>query len=42
MKEISSEHNTTTILPVPIDLFRPLLEKATNQQRPTAPEQPAE
>src|SRR6266404_5956371 len=42
MKEISSEHNTTTILPVPIDLFRPLLEKATNQQRPTVPEQPAE
>jgi regulator of protease activity HflC (stomatin/prohibitin superfamily) len=42
MKEISSEHNTTTILPVPIDLFRPLLEKSTNQPRPTVPEQPAE
>lgn len=42
MKEISSEHNTTTILPVPIDLFKPLIEKATNQSRPTVPEQPAE
>src|SRR5262249_3715384 len=42
MKEISSEHNTTTILPVPIDLFKPLLEKMTNQQRPTVPEQPAD
>ena len=28
MKEISSEHNTTTFLPVPIDLFTPFLEKA--------------
>src|ERR1700751_5502305 len=38
MKEISSEHNTTTFLPVPIDLFRPFLEKAESQQKPT-PEQ---
>jgi regulator of protease activity HflC (stomatin/prohibitin superfamily) len=42
MKEISSEHNTTTILPVPIDLFAPLLNKASNPQRPIVPEQPAE
>src|SRR6266542_992012 len=28
MREISSEHNTTTFLPVPIDLFSPFLRKA--------------
>ncbi len=27
MREISSEHNTTTFLPVPIDLFSPLVKK---------------
>jgi regulator of protease activity HflC (stomatin/prohibitin superfamily) len=27
MKEISSEHNTTTFLPVPIDLFMPFLKR---------------
>ncbi|MGE5835492.1 MAG: SPFH domain-containing protein [Acidobacteriota bacterium] len=27
MREISSEHNTTTFLPVPIDLFSPLIKK---------------
>ncbi|HWA26183.1 MAG TPA: SPFH domain-containing protein [Lacunisphaera sp.] len=27
MREISSEHNTTTFLPVPLDLFSPLLKK---------------
>ena len=27
MKEISSEHNTTTFMPVPIDLFAPYLKK---------------
>jgi hypothetical protein len=27
MREISSEHNTTTFLPVPIDLFGPFLNK---------------
>lgn len=27
MREISSEHNTTTFLPVPIDLFAPFLNK---------------
>ncbi len=28
MREISSEHNTTTFLPVPIDLFAPFIKKA--------------
>jgi hypothetical protein len=28
MKEISSEHNTTTFLPIPMDLFAPFLEKS--------------
>jgi regulator of protease activity HflC (stomatin/prohibitin superfamily) len=42
MKEISSEHNTTTILPVPIELFTPLLNRVTNQQKPIVPEQPAD
>jgi regulator of protease activity HflC (stomatin/prohibitin superfamily) len=32
MKEISSEHNTTTILPVPIDLFRPFI-KASDKEK---------
>ena len=27
MKEISSEHNTTTLLPVPIDLFAPFIKE---------------
>ncbi len=33
MREISSEHNTTTFLPVPIDLFRPFIkpEKEKNE-----------
>jgi regulator of protease activity HflC (stomatin/prohibitin superfamily) len=28
MKEISSEHNTTTILPIPIDLFAPFIKRS--------------
>jgi regulator of protease activity HflC (stomatin/prohibitin superfamily) len=31
MREISSEHNTTTILPIPIDLFSPFLKKGGDQ-----------
>jgi len=27
MKEISSEHSTTTFLPVPIDLFAPYIKQ---------------
>lgn len=29
MREISSEHNTTTFLPVPIDLFSPFMKKGS-------------
>src|SRR5215469_14438217 len=42
MKEISSEHNTTTILPVPIDLFTPILNKISEQNRPKSPERSAD
>ena len=31
MREISSEHSTTTFLPVPIDLFAPFLKKSESQ-----------
>src|ERR1700738_1135057 len=31
MKEISSEHNTTTFLPIPIDLFAPYIKKAETE-----------
>lgn len=31
MREISSEHNTTTFLPVPIDLFTPFLKKSAEE-----------
>lgn len=35
MREIASEHNTTTILPVPIDIFSPFIKKAEgNPGRP--------
>ena len=27
MREISSEHNTTTFLPIPIDIFRPFMDR---------------
>jgi regulator of protease activity HflC (stomatin/prohibitin superfamily) len=37
MKEISSEHNTTTFLPIPIDLFAPYIKKAeTGNERERA------
>jgi regulator of protease activity HflC (stomatin/prohibitin superfamily) len=32
MREISSEHNTTTFLPVPIDLFTPFLKRGAEEQ----------
>ncbi len=40
MREISSEHNTTTFLPVPIDLFAPFLKNAVgnNGHGSVAPE----
>ena len=31
MKEISSEHNTTTFLPIPMDLFAPFLKESKRQ-----------
>src|ERR1700722_7210492 len=37
MKEISSEHNTTTFLPMPIDLFTPFLKKTESQPKPRDP-----
>ncbi|MGA7391296.1 MAG: hypothetical protein WBW78_01430, partial [Terrimicrobiaceae bacterium] len=36
MKEISSEHNTTTFLPIPMDLFAPFL-KANESPESTGP-----
>ena len=36
MKEISSEHNTKTILPVPIDLFAPFF-KSYESRTPKEP-----
>src|SRR6202162_1663842 len=37
MKEISSEHNTTTFLPMPIDLFMPFLKKIESQPKARDP-----
>jgi hypothetical protein len=31
MKEISSERSTSTILPVPIDLFAPFIKKSQSR-----------
>jgi regulator of protease activity HflC (stomatin/prohibitin superfamily) len=33
MKEISSEHSTTTFLPIPIELFAPFLNRAESQKK---------
>jgi regulator of protease activity HflC (stomatin/prohibitin superfamily) len=33
MKEISSEHSTTTFLPIPLDLFAPFLKKSESQKK---------
>jgi regulator of protease activity HflC (stomatin/prohibitin superfamily) len=33
MREISSEHNTTTFLPVPIDLFSPFLKRSEGEKK---------
>jgi regulator of protease activity HflC (stomatin/prohibitin superfamily) len=35
MKEISSEHSTTTFLPIPIELFAPFLNKPESQKKET-------
>src|SRR6266568_4341727 len=33
MREISSEHNTTTFLPVPIDLFSPFIKRLSEEKK---------
>ena len=30
--EVASEHNSTTIFPIPIDMFRPFLEKLVGKK----------
>jgi regulator of protease activity HflC (stomatin/prohibitin superfamily) len=35
MKEISSEHSTTTFLPIPIELFAPFMNKSESQKKET-------
>ena len=37
MKEISGEHNTTTFLPIPMDLFAPFLKPSPTSPTPAAP-----
>jgi hypothetical protein len=32
MREISGEHNTTTFLPIPMDLFTPFMKKAAGEE----------
>ena len=32
MREISSEHNTTTFLPVPVDLFTPFIKALADKK----------
>ena len=38
--EIAAENNSTTIFPLPIELFRPFLQNAARQAAPPAPEVP--
>lgn len=33
MREISAEHNTTTFVPIPLDLFAPLIKKSEQTQK---------
>ena len=33
MREISSEHNTTTFLPIPIDLFSPFIKRLSEEKK---------
>ena len=33
MREISSEHNTTTFLPIPIDLFSPFIKRLAEEKK---------
>ena len=34
MREISSEHSTTTFLPIPMDLFAPFMKKMADSAPP--------
>jgi regulator of protease activity HflC (stomatin/prohibitin superfamily) len=34
MREISNEHNTTTFLPIPIDLFSPFIKRVLEEKKP--------
>jgi regulator of protease activity HflC (stomatin/prohibitin superfamily) len=36
MREISSEHNTTTFVPIPLDLFAPFVKNAVGRHAPAA------
>jgi regulator of protease activity HflC (stomatin/prohibitin superfamily) len=40
--EIGQEKNTTIVLPIPIELFRPILDAMTPEQRAGAPSSPAQ
>jgi len=40
VREISSEHNTNTVLPIPIDLFSPFFSKPTAAPVPSTTEEP--
>ena len=42
LREVSSENNTTTIFPVPIDLFEPFLKLAKDWKTPREEEKPEE
>jgi regulator of protease activity HflC (stomatin/prohibitin superfamily) len=39
--EIAAENNSTTLFPIPIDLFKPIIEKATGVQGGGIPDTPA-
>jgi regulator of protease activity HflC (stomatin/prohibitin superfamily) len=41
MREISSEHNTTTFLPVPIDLFSPFLKQGREDKKVSPESKPS-
>jgi hypothetical protein len=33
MREMSAENNTTTVFPLPLDLFRPFIKLAAKQEK---------
>jgi hypothetical protein len=42
LREIASENNSTTIFPIPIDLFKPFISMAELYERSKAKGQPKE